>query len=53
MIAHGGTAGAVVETLLALLVVGVLAAAWLRERRSGEEPEPSGGARLRDDEPGS
>lgn len=47
--AHGGTAGAVVESLVVLAVVSVFVAVWLRERRaqreSPEEPE-----RLSDDE---
>jgi hypothetical protein len=48
LVAHGGVAGAIVESLLAIAVVGVLVAVWLRERRSGgRDSEP---ARLRDDE---
>ena len=47
--AHGGTAGAVVEALVLLAVVSVFVAVWLRERRAHregpEEPE-----RLSDDE---
>ena len=35
MIAHGGTAGLVVEGLLAVGVVVLFAAVWLRERRAG------------------
>ena len=36
--AHGGIPGAIVETSIALAVVGVLVWAWLRERRRGNEP---------------
>lgn len=32
MIAHGGVAGAVVEALVVVAVIGVFAAIWLRER---------------------
>ena len=46
MIAHGGVAGAVVESLVALALLGVLLAVWLRERRGRED----GPARLRDEE---
>ncbi len=48
LVAHGGVAGAVVETLLALLLVGLAAAVWLgrgddededdeRDETAGEE----------------
>ena len=33
LIAHGGVGGAVVEALVALAVISVLLAVWLRERR--------------------
>jgi ABC-type phosphate transport system permease subunit len=33
-LAHGGTAGLVVEALLAATVLGVFAVVWLRERRA-------------------
>lgn len=42
--AHGGVAGAIVEALVALAVVLVLAAVWMRERRSRRSDA------LRDDE---
>jgi hypothetical protein len=42
LIAHGGVGGLVVESLLALTVVAVFVAVWLRERRAD---------RSRDDEP--
>jgi hypothetical protein len=50
LIAHGGAAGAIVELLIVLAVVGVLVAVWLNERRaagkslellSDEESTPS------------
>jgi hypothetical protein len=39
LIAHGGTAGAIVEGLLVLAVVLVFVAVWLRERRSNRQDE--------------
>jgi hypothetical protein len=49
LIAHGGVGGAIVEALLALAVLGVLAAVFLRERHGPDRrrDEPT---RLRDDE---
>lgn len=41
LLAHGGTAGLVAEVSLALLLAGLLAAVWFRERRRrtrGERP---------------
>jgi len=35
LIAHGGAGGAIVEALLALSVLGIFLAVWLRERRAG------------------
>ena len=49
LVAHGGTAGAIVESLIALAVVSVLVAVWLRERRGGRH-EPEGPEDLSDDE---
>lgn len=50
LIAHGGVAGAVVESLVALAVLAVLLAVWHRERRGSSNDR--GPARLRDeDEP--
>jgi hypothetical protein len=37
LVAHGGVAGAVVEAMLALLLVGLATAVWLG--RSGDEDE--------------
>jgi ABC-type phosphate transport system permease subunit len=34
VVAHGGTAGLVIEALLAVTVIAVFAAVWLRERRA-------------------
>jgi ABC-type phosphate transport system permease subunit len=34
VLAHGGTAGLVVEALLAVTVLAVFAAVWVRERRA-------------------
>jgi hypothetical protein len=44
VLGHGGTAGLVVEGLLAVSVLGIFAAVWLRERRAGRshsEDEPA------------
>ena len=41
LLAHGGTPGLVAETLIAVLVGGLLALVWFRERRRrarGERP---------------
>jgi hypothetical protein len=48
VVAHGGTAGAIVEGLVAVGVGAVLVAVWLRERQAGRASRD--GARLRDDE---
>jgi hypothetical protein len=53
LIAHGGVAGAIVETLVVLVVVGVFVAVWLRERRGGGDREPDAETRLRDDDAAS
>jgi adenine/guanine phosphoribosyltransferase-like PRPP-binding protein len=37
VLAHGGTAGAVVELLLVAGVVAVMLAVWVGRRRDGEE----------------
>jgi hypothetical protein len=39
VVAHGGVAGAVVESLLALLLVGLAAAVWLGRGDDGEDEE--------------
>ena len=38
LVAHGGVVGAIVESTIALAVVGVLVWAWLRERGRSDEP---------------
>jgi hypothetical protein len=43
VIAHGGVGGLIVEGLLALTVLGVFAAVWLRERRAGRSRSDDGG----------
>ena len=50
IVAHGGLAGAIVESLLFLTVAAVLIAVWFRERRAGGDRPHDGPARLRDDE---
>lgn len=50
LIAHGGTAGAIVEALVGLAVVAVFLAVWLRERRLGRSGAARGEAWLRDDD---
>lgn len=49
VVAHGGVAGAIVESLVVLAVVSVLIAVWLRERRGGHH-ESEGPEGLSDDE---
>ena len=38
LVAHGGTAGALVEASLALLIVAIALAVWVGNRRDGEKP---------------
>lgn len=38
-LAHGGTAGAIAESSIALVVVGVFVAIWLRERVAHKSQE--------------
>jgi hypothetical protein len=49
IVAHGGVAGAFVEALVGVAVLGLFVAVWLRERRVREEGE-GGSARLRDED---
>ncbi len=49
-LAHGGVAGAIVESLIVLAVIAVLVAVWVRERRAARERVGEGPARLRDDD---
>ena len=39
LLAHGGTAGAVIELALVLGLVAVFLAVWLRERRAGRDDD--------------
>lgn len=48
LLAHGGVAGAIAESLVAIAIGAVLIAVWIRERRAGRASD--GPARLRDDE---
>jgi hypothetical protein len=48
LVAHGGVAGAIAESLVVFAVSAVLVAVWIRERRSGRAP--GGLARLRDED---
>jgi uncharacterized membrane-anchored protein len=50
LVAHGGVAGAIVESLIVLAVVAVFVAVWVRERRTARERNGEGPARLRDDD---
>jgi hypothetical protein len=50
IVAHGGVAGAIAESFVALSVAGVLVAVWLRERRAGRAHSSGDQARLRDDD---
>ena len=47
-LAHGGLAGAIAESLIAIAIASVLVAVWIRERRSGRAAD--GPAELRDEE---
>lgn len=47
LVAHGGTAGAIVEAALLVAVTGVFVAVWVRERRAREQRR-EGPAALRD-----
>ena len=49
-LAHGGLAGAIAESLIAIAIAGVLVAVWIRERRGGRASD--GPAGLRDEEDG-
>jgi len=39
VLAHGGTAGAIVEASFALLILALALAAWVGSRRDDEEPD--------------
>jgi hypothetical protein len=42
IVAHGGVAGAIVESLVLVAVVGVFLAVWLRERRGPRHEDRRG-----------
>ena len=50
LLAHGGVPGAIAEGAIAIAVIGVLVAVWLRERREGEERDKVSDERRRDRE---
>jgi hypothetical protein len=47
-LAHGGLAGAIAESLVAIAISAELIAVWVRERRAGRASD--GPARLRDED---
>jgi mannose/fructose/N-acetylgalactosamine-specific phosphotransferase system component IIC len=49
LVAHGGVAGAIAESLIAVAVVGIFVAIWIRERRARKEQADDGSASLTDD----
>jgi hypothetical protein len=48
LVAHGGVAGAIAESLVVVAVVSVFGAVWIRERRARREHSHDGPAVLRD-----
>jgi len=48
VLAHGGTAGLVAEVTIGLVVGGLLALVWFRERRRRARGERPAQARMRD-----
>jgi hypothetical protein len=48
VLAHGGLAGAIIEGFVAVGVVALLVAVWLRERRAG--PRSEAPVQLRDED---
>jgi hypothetical protein len=46
VIAHGGVAGAIAESVVAIAVIALFVVVWMRERRRSK---PRGAARLRND----
>jgi hypothetical protein len=49
-VAHGGLPGAIAEGAIAVAVVALFVAVWLRERRGGEEQDRLSDERRRDRE---
>jgi hypothetical protein len=50
LVAHGGVPGAIAEGTIAVAVVALFVAIWLRERRRGEEQDRLNDERRRDRE---
>jgi hypothetical protein len=48
IVAHGGVAGAIAESAIAVVVASVFGAVWIRERRARKERGHDGPAVLRD-----
>jgi mannose/fructose/N-acetylgalactosamine-specific phosphotransferase system component IIC len=48
LVAHGGILGAIAESLIAVAVVGIFVAVWIRERRARREQAPDGPTLLTD-----
>jgi hypothetical protein len=48
VLAHGGTPGLIAEIAIGLLLAGLLAGIWLRERRRRTRAEGRSGASMRD-----
>jgi hypothetical protein len=48
VVAHGGVAGLIAESLVVVAISSVFLAVWIRERRAGRAAE--GPARLRDED---
>ena len=49
VVAHGGVPGAIAEGTIAVAVVALFVAVWLRERRGGEDEDRLNGERRRRD----
>jgi hypothetical protein len=50
LVAHGGVAGAIAESLVVVAIASVFGAVWIRERRARKEHGHDGPAVLRDHE---
>jgi hypothetical protein len=53
LIAHGGVAGAIAESLVGIVVLAIFASVWIRERRARRAGLGRRPAKLRDDEDAS
>ena len=49
LLAHGGVPGAIAEGTIAVAVIALFVAVWLRERRGGEDEDGLNGERRRRD----